>query len=85
MTDAHSAIAHRGRDKTEHYVRERYSEFFFSKMALSGTIGGEALKFGYVVTLVVLSVLCKLQLFWLKLNIFFNPTLAKILGGRFPT
>ena len=24
-TDAHSAIAHRGRDKTEHYVRERYS------------------------------------------------------------
>ena len=25
MTDAHSAIAHRGRDKTEHYVRERYS------------------------------------------------------------
>ena len=25
LTDAHSAIAHRGRDKTEHYVRERYS------------------------------------------------------------
>ena len=25
MTDAHSAIAHRGRDKTDHYVRERYA------------------------------------------------------------
>ena len=25
LADAHSAIAHRGRDKTEHYVRERYS------------------------------------------------------------
>ena len=25
MPDAHSAIAYRGRDKTEHYVRERYS------------------------------------------------------------
>ena len=25
LTDAHSAIAHRGRDKTEHYVRECYS------------------------------------------------------------
>lgn len=24
MTDAHSATAHHGRDKTEHYVRERY-------------------------------------------------------------
>ena len=25
LTDAHSAIAHRGRDKTENYERERYS------------------------------------------------------------
>ena len=25
LTDAHSAIAHRGRDKTDHYVRERYA------------------------------------------------------------
>ena len=25
LTDVHSAIAHRGRDKTDHYVREHYS------------------------------------------------------------